>query len=59
MTAHLAQGGPLWAQPNQEAADIVRAVGRNQAVLYTPWFWRLVMTLVANLPRALLHRSSL
>jgi decaprenylphospho-beta-D-erythro-pentofuranosid-2-ulose 2-reductase len=59
MTAHLAQGGPLWAQPDQVAADIVRAVARNQAVLYTPWFWRPVMILVANLPRALMHRSSL
>jgi decaprenylphospho-beta-D-erythro-pentofuranosid-2-ulose 2-reductase len=59
MTAHMPQGGPLWAQPDRVAADIVRAIEQGRAVLYTPWFWAGIMTIVRNLPRPVLHRSSL
>jgi decaprenylphospho-beta-D-erythro-pentofuranosid-2-ulose 2-reductase len=59
MTAHLARGGPLWATPDQVAQDIVRAVERRRAVLYTPWFWRWIMLIVRSLPRAVLHRTGL
>ena len=27
--------------------------------LYTPWFWRLIMLIVRNVPNALFHRTSL
>ena len=59
MTAHLAKGGPLWASPETVARDIVRAVERRWAVLYTPWFWRWIMLIVRSLPRAVLHRTGL
>ena len=59
MTEHLARGGPLWAEPDRVAGDIQRAVGAGDAVLYTPWFWRGVMTLVRGVPRPLFHRTSL
>ncbi|MGO4527056.1 SDR family oxidoreductase [Microvirga sp. 2MCAF35] len=59
MTAHLPQGGPLWASPDQVAADIVRAVEKRKEVLYTPWFWRWVMMGVRNVPGPLFHRTSL
>jgi decaprenylphospho-beta-D-erythro-pentofuranosid-2-ulose 2-reductase len=59
MTDHLPRGGPLWAEPDRVAADIVRAVERRRAVLYTPWFWRPILAVVRLLPRPLFHRSSL
>jgi short-subunit dehydrogenase len=59
MTAHLPQGGPLWADPNRVAADIVAAVQKRRPVVYTPWFWRWVMLAVRNVPAPLFHRSSL
>ena len=59
MTAHLPQGGPLWAKPDAVACDIVRAVERGRPVLYTPWFWRPIMLAVRNLPRPLFHRTRL
>ncbi len=59
MTAHLPQGGPLWAKPGDVARDIVRAVERGRPVLYTPWFWRPIMLAVRNLPRPLFHRTRL
>jgi hypothetical protein len=59
MTAHLTRGGPLWAEPDRVALDILRAIASPRAVLYTPWFWRAVMAAVRNLPGPLLHRTKL
>jgi decaprenylphospho-beta-D-erythro-pentofuranosid-2-ulose 2-reductase len=59
MTAHLSQEGPLWAAPERVARDIVRAVDRRQAVLYTPWFWRWIMLALCSTPRFLFHRTRL
>jgi decaprenylphospho-beta-D-erythro-pentofuranosid-2-ulose 2-reductase len=59
MTAHLPQSGPLWAMPEQVAADIVAAIARGRAVVYTPWFWTLILLIVRALPRPLFHRTKL
>jgi short-subunit dehydrogenase len=59
MTAHLPRGGPLWAEPDRVARDIVRATETGRAVLYTPWFWGGIMALVRGLPRPLFHRTPL
>jgi short-subunit dehydrogenase len=59
MTAHLPQSGPLWAEPDQVARDILRASGKGRAVLYTPWFWRGVMAAVRAVPRPVFHRTRL
>ena len=59
MTEHLPHDGPLWATPDQVAADILRAVDRRRAVLYTPWFWRWIMLAVSLAPRSLFHRTRL
>jgi decaprenylphospho-beta-D-erythro-pentofuranosid-2-ulose 2-reductase len=58
MTDHLPRGGPLWAEPDKVAGDIVRAIERRRAVLYTPWFWRVILAIVRALPRPLFHRTS-
>ena len=59
MTAHLPQTGPLWAEPEKVAADIVAAADRRRAVLYTPGFWRLILLIVRSLPRPIFHKSKL
>jgi decaprenylphospho-beta-D-erythro-pentofuranosid-2-ulose 2-reductase len=59
MTAHLDRSGPLWASPERIAADIVRAIARRRAVLYTPWFWRWIMLIIRCVPRAVFHRTRL
>jgi hypothetical protein len=59
MTEHLPRGGPLWATPDKVAEDILKAIEARRAVLYTPWFWRGILLIVASLPRALFHRTSL
>jgi short-subunit dehydrogenase len=59
MTAHLNGDGLLWAAPDRVARDILTAVGRRQAVLYTPWFWRWIMLVIRCLPMSLFHRTRL
>lgn len=59
MTAHLPQGGPLWATPAKVAEDIERALGKRAAVLYTPWFWAGIMAIIRAVPRAIFHRTKL
>jgi short-subunit dehydrogenase len=49
MTAHFPKGA-LWATPRQVATDLLRAVRRRRSVLYTPWFWRLIMFVIRVLP---------
>jgi short-subunit dehydrogenase len=59
MTARLDLPEKLTAQPEQVAADIARAIARRKDVLYTPGFWRLIMTVIRLLPSAILKRSNL
>jgi NAD(P)-dependent dehydrogenase (short-subunit alcohol dehydrogenase family) len=56
MTAGLPKGGPLWAKPEQIAADIARAVDRGSVLVYTPWFWRPIMLIIRHLPRVVFNR---
>lgn len=59
MTANLDLPAKLTVQPERVAEDIVRAVARRRDVLYTPWFWRHIMTIIKLVPSALLKRSNL
>jgi decaprenylphospho-beta-D-erythro-pentofuranosid-2-ulose 2-reductase len=59
MTEHLPHGSILWAEPDRVASEIQRAIARRRAVLYTPWFWRVILAIVRGLPRPLFHRTSL
>jgi NAD(P)-dependent dehydrogenase (short-subunit alcohol dehydrogenase family) len=59
MTAHLNRGGPLWAKPEAIAAVIDRALARGRRVVYAPWFWWPIMTLIRMTPRALFYKTKL
>lgn len=50
MTAGIEKHGPLWAKPDQVAADIERAVERGRRIVYTPWFWWPIMMIIRHLP---------
>jgi short-subunit dehydrogenase len=58
MTAHLPKN-PLYASPERVARDIVRAVDRGRDVVYTPWWWRIVMFIVRTIPERIFKRLSL
>jgi len=57
MTADRERRGPLpAARPETVGRDIVRAVSRRRAVVYSPWPWRWIMLAIRLLPRPLFHR---
>lgn len=51
--------GLLWAQPEQVATRVLRAIDRRQSVVYTPWFWGWIMGIIRAVPECLFHRSHL
>jgi decaprenylphospho-beta-D-erythro-pentofuranosid-2-ulose 2-reductase len=59
MTEHLNRGGFLWAKPQRVAADIVDGIAKKRAVIYTPWFWRLIMSVITSIPRSIIYRTKL
>jgi decaprenylphospho-beta-D-erythro-pentofuranosid-2-ulose 2-reductase len=58
MTASFPKGA-LWAQPQQVALGIVRAIDRSAAVVYLPTFWRPIMFLIRAVPETLFRRLKL
>ena len=56
MTASIKKGA-LWASPGTVARDIVRAIGRGTPVLYTPWFWRPIMSVIRAVPELVFRRA--
>ena len=55
MTAQLRKGA-LWATPDRIARGIVNAIDRGRSIVYLPWFWRPVMTLIRLLPEFIFRR---
>lgn len=46
----------LVVSADKVAGDIVDAIGKNRAVLYTPWFWRYIMLIIIHLPGFVFRR---
>lgn len=42
--------GLLWAKPEKVANDIVKAIHAKKNVIYTPWFWRIIMRIIKLIP---------
>lgn len=47
---------PFAGEPEQVAADVIRAVENGKPVLYTPRMWALVMWVIRRLPRYVMRR---
>jgi len=62
MTAHIPNKGLLWAKPAAIAASIVKAGDNrsaNRPILYTPGYWRLIMTIICSVPSVIFHKTKL
>jgi short-subunit dehydrogenase len=58
MTDHLPHSASF-APPERVARDIIHAMQhRSPDVLYTPWFWRPIMTVVRHIPETIFKRLS-
>lgn len=49
----------LVASPEKVADDIFRACRRNRPVAYTPWFWRIIMTIIRSVPDFVFKKTKL
>lgn len=47
---------PFAGEPEAVAADVVRALDRGTPMIYTPFMWRWVMTVIRYLPRFVMRR---
>ena len=55
MTAGL-KAPPFAGRPDRVAAEVVRAMDRRKAVLYTPMIWALIMLVIRWLPRFVMRK---
>lgn len=55
MTDGLAKG-PLFASPETVGVAIARAVEKRRRVVYVPWFWWGIMTIIRHLPWVVFRR---
>lgn len=53
------EGMFLVAQPEKVAKDIVKAVEKKRNVIYTPGFWRLIMTIIRLIPEPIFKKLSI
>lgn len=47
---------PLFARPGPIADRILRAIDRREGEIYAPWYWRVIMWWVRNLPEPIFQR---
>lgn len=59
MTADLNLPALLTVSPEAVAIDICRAIDQRKEVLYTPWFWSLIMWIIRWIPAVLFKRLRL
>lgn len=58
MTAHLTKG-PLFASAQRVGTRIHQAMKRGESVVYTPWFWRLIMLVIQHIPECIFKKMRL
>lgn len=59
MTRHMNLPRLLTAQPDEAAADILKAVKKGKDVVYTKWFWRYIMRIICLIPEKWFKRLKL
>lgn len=52
------EGMFLVATPDKIAADILRAVDKKKNVIYTPGFWKIIMTIIKSIPEPIFKKLS-
>jgi short-subunit dehydrogenase len=59
MTEGMDLNPALTAEPEQVAADIIKAWEKGRNTLYTRWFWRWIMLIITHLPECVFKRTKL
>ena len=53
------QKGLLWAKPQRIAADIIKGIDKRKNVVYTPWFWQIIMLIIRSIPEKIFKKMRL
>ncbi len=59
MTEGLDLPPALTAEPAEAAADVYNAYKKGRNVVYTKWFWRIIMLIIKSIPEAIFKRLKL
>lgn len=51
--------GFLWAQPEDIAKGIQKAVEQRKSIVFLPWYWKFIMVVVRLLPEAIIHKYNI
>lgn len=51
--------GPLWVQPDRVAAGIAKGIDAGRHEIYTPFYWRVIMLVIRNIPEVIFKRLKL
>ncbi len=51
--------GALWAKPKNIAKGIYKAIEKRKSVVYLPWFWSPIMTIIHYIPEPIFKRMKL
>lgn len=51
--------GALWAQPDDIARGIVKAITKMSDVVYLPWYWQIMMVVIRIIPEGIFKRMRL
>ena len=58
MTAHIRKG-PLFASAESVGDRIHKAIVKGEDVVYVPWFWAIIMTVIKLIPESIFKRMKL
>lgn len=59
MTAGIDKKGPLWANPETIARSIVGGIEKGRDVVYAPWFWMGLMSVIRVIPEQIFKKLKL
>lgn len=59
MTYGVVEDSPLLASPQKVAHDITKGIVKRREVVYTPWFWFVIMLVIKLIPEKLFKRTDI
>ena len=59
MTDHLGLPDKLLAEPEEIAQDIYSGFKKGKDIIYTKWYWKLIMAIIKIIPEKVFKRMQL
>jgi decaprenylphospho-beta-D-erythro-pentofuranosid-2-ulose 2-reductase len=59
MTYGVVKDSPLLASPTKVARDIHKGIKKRKDVIYTPWFWIIIMLIIKLIPEKIFKRTDI